>query len=86
VVLETRLKKLLFRSAHRGTKEADLLLGPYAEQHLAAMDTTALAEFEAFLEESDSDIWDWISGATHAPRYHGLIEKLRSVVKAQGAE
>ena len=30
-----RRKRLLFRSWHRGTREADLLLGPFAERHLA---------------------------------------------------
>ena len=32
---DTRRKRLLFRSWHRGTKETDLLLGSFAEQHLA---------------------------------------------------
>ena len=34
--VETRRKRLLFRSWHRGTKETDLLLGSFAEQHLPA--------------------------------------------------
>ncbi len=74
-----RLKRLLFRSAHRGTKESDLLLGPYAERNLAHMSEAEINEFEAFLEESDSDIWDWVSGATQAPKYEALIDKLRTV-------
>ena len=74
---ETRLKRLLFRSSHRGTKESDLLLGPYAEKHLAAMSEADILEFEQFLEENDNDIWDWISGAIAPTCYHDLIKKLR---------
>lgn len=77
----TRIKRILFRSTHRGTKEADLLLGPYANAHIHTMPQAELEEFEQFLEESDSDIWDWISGAAvpaHG-RYGQLIEKLRKL-------
>lgn len=78
----TRLKRILFRSTHRGTKEADLLLGPYAQKHLAAMNEADIIEFEQFLEESDSDIWDWISGASKPMRYHILIEELRHMIQS----
>lgn len=77
----TRLKRILFRSAHRGTKESDLILGPYAIAHAEQMSDAQLTEFEAFLEESDSDIWDWISGATQPPaeKYVQLLSELRAV-------
>ncbi len=78
---KTRIKRILFRSAHRGTKESDLILGPYAIAHLETMDDAALTEFEAFLEENDSDIWDWISEAS-APengKYAILIQTLRTL-------
>lgn len=74
-----RLKRLLFRSSHRGTKESDLLLGPYAVQNLENMTEAEIDEFEAFLEESDSDIWDWVSGATQPPKYEALIARLQLV-------
>ena len=79
-----RLKRILFRAAHRGTKESDLILGPYASAHAPSMPETALIEFEAFLEEGDNDIWDWISGSS-APengQYTLLIEELRKVNEA----
>jgi antitoxin CptB len=76
---ETFLKRLYFRSSHRGSKETDLILGPYAAAHLKFMDDAALKEFEAFLEEEDNDIWDWVSGKClpEDSRYHTLIEDLR---------
>jgi antitoxin CptB len=71
---EIRRKRLLFRSWHRGTREADLLLGPFAERHLAEMTAGELDEFEALLEETDDDIYDWISGrAPPPPHREGVV-------------
>ena len=64
---DTRRKRLLYRSWHRGTREADLLLGPFAEDHLAAMTLPQLDRFEALLAENDADLYDWISGRAPAP-------------------
>jgi antitoxin CptB len=76
---EIRLKRLYFRSAHRGSKETDLILGPYALAHLPFMDATTLDEFEAFLDEGDNDIWDWVSGKClpEDGRYAVLVANLR---------
>jgi antitoxin CptB len=76
---EIRLKRLYFRSAHRGSKETDLILGPFAAARLTFMDERALLEFEAFLEENDNDIWDWVSGKSlpEDGRYGELITELR---------
>ncbi|MGH6945949.1 MAG: succinate dehydrogenase assembly factor 2 [Kiloniellales bacterium] len=60
--LATRRKRLLYRSKHRGTKEADLLLGGFAESHLWTMDETALDSFEALLSLPDSVLVDWVTG------------------------
>jgi antitoxin CptB len=74
-----RLKRLYFRSAHRGSKETDLILGPFAKAQLEGMDDAALDAFEAFLEENDNDIWDWVSGKSlpEDGRYGALIEALK---------
>ncbi len=64
---DIRLKRLLFRSWHRGTREADLLLGPFAERHLPSMSPHELDLFEALLDERDDDIVAWISGLAALP-------------------
>ena len=56
-----RRKKLLFRAWHRGTREADLLLGSFAEAHLDGFDDATLDRFEALLECEDATIYDWIA-------------------------
>jgi len=65
--LDPRRKRMLFRSQHRGTKETDLMLGGFAEIHLAGLDDDQLARFERLLEAPDGDLFDWISGRRPAP-------------------
>jgi len=60
--LDTRRKRLLFRSWHRGTKEADLLLGSFAERHLADLTPAQVDRYEALLEIDDADLLAWIAG------------------------
>jgi antitoxin CptB len=65
--IEIRRKRLLFRSWHRGTREADLLLGPFAERHLSSLTPRQLDRFEALLEENDAVLYDWITGREAPP-------------------
>jgi antitoxin CptB len=64
---DPRRKRLLFRSWHRGTREADLILGSFAEQHLAGFDEAQLDRYEALLEMADPDLFDWITGRAPPP-------------------
>ena len=64
---ETRRKRLLYQSEHRGTKESDLLLGAFARAHLPAFSAAQLARYAALLEESDNDLFDWVSGRAAPP-------------------
>jgi antitoxin CptB len=56
-----RRKRLLYQSGHRGTKESDLLLGAFAAAHLADFSAAQLDRYEALLDESDGDLFDWIT-------------------------
>lgn len=64
---DTRLKKIGFRAWHRGFREADLILGAFADLRLPTMGGAELDAFEALLEEADHDIYDWIVGRTPTP-------------------
>lgn len=70
---EARLKRLRMRSWRRGTKEMDLILGPYADANLAAMDAAALDAYEALLAENDQDLYRWASGAEPVPARHAPL-------------
>ena len=72
------LKRLAWRAHHRGTKEADLLVGGFFDAHSASWDADERAMFDAMLNEQDVDIMAWAHGATLPPeRFNGpLIEAL----------
>ncbi len=71
---ETRLKRLRFRSWHRGTKEADLLIGGFFDAHSAGWSDADIDLVEELLEEQDVDIMAWAIGTDECPkRYEGSI-------------
>lgn len=57
---EIRLKRLRFRAWRRGFKEADLILGPFADKHGPNLTPEQLDAFEALLDQPDQDIYEWI--------------------------
>jgi len=68
---ETRLKRLRFRAWHRGTKEADLLVGGFFDMHGARWNDAEIAWFETFIEEQDVDIMGWAMNAQPVPAQFG---------------
>ncbi|MBB5708967.1 succinate dehydrogenase assembly factor 2 [Sphingomonas xinjiangensis] len=71
---EHRLKRLRFRAWHRGTKEADLLIGGFFDAHGATWNDEEITLFEAMMEEQDVDIMAWAMGTAEVPaRYGGTI-------------
>ncbi|MFL6863398.1 MAG: succinate dehydrogenase assembly factor 2 [Allosphingosinicella sp.] len=78
---DARLKRLRFRAWHRGTREADFLIGCFFDAASPAWDEAALAWFEALLEEQDVDVMAWAIGTAPPPaRYEGpLMGRLQQV-------
>ena len=75
---DTRRKRLLYRSWHRGLKEADLLLGSFAERHLDGFTPAELDQWEALLGENDADLLDWIfARRPPPPPLDGAVQRLR---------
>jgi antitoxin CptB len=71
---DARLKKLRFRAWRRGFREADLILGPFADKHVADFSAAELDWFEDLLEQPDQDLYAWIIGtAPTPPAYDGEI-------------
>lgn len=68
--MDDRRKKLRFRAWRRGFREIDLILGGFADAHLAALDETGLAEFEALLNVPDQVAYAWITGEEAVPPDH----------------
>jgi len=65
--LENRRKKLRIRAWRRGFKEADLILGRYADTHLDDLSEKSVLEFEALLGQEDQDLYGWIIGRMETP-------------------
>lgn len=65
--LEIRRKRLLYRSRYRGTKEADLLLGSFADRYLAEFGPAQIDGYEALLDIDDADLLDWLTGRAPPP-------------------
>ncbi|MDZ4094821.1 MAG: succinate dehydrogenase assembly factor 2, partial [Paracoccaceae bacterium] len=57
---QARIKRMAMRSWRRGTKEMDMILGPYADAHLAGMDEATLETFDTLLWENDQDLLPWV--------------------------
>jgi antitoxin CptB len=71
---DARLRRLRFRAWHRGTKEADLLIGGFFDRHHPGWDAMQIAWFEAFMEEQDVDIMAWAMGTLPVPeRWEGAM-------------
>ena len=51
------IKKLIYRSKYTGTKETDILLGSFAEKHLANLSDDKLLIYEKLLDSGDPRIW-----------------------------
>jgi len=68
--LTTLRRKLGFRAWNRGTKEADLVIGTFADQRIPEFTAEELRQFECLLEEDDPDIDDWITGRRPIPKEH----------------
>lgn len=75
------LKRLTYRSWHRGCKETDLVLGTYCAQHVEQLEDADLQLFEAFLDEDDAEIWAWLTEKKPCPNtaYAPLLSRLRSL-------
>ena len=78
---ETRLRRLQFRAWHRGTKEADLLVGGFFDRDSADWDDAGVAWYEALIQEEDVDIMAWAIGTADVPaRYAGaMMDRMRAL-------
>ena len=65
--LDTRRRRLLFRSWHRGIQEMDLVLGRFADAQIAILSDAELDDYERLLEIPDQQMFAWVSGAEATP-------------------
>ena len=78
---EAELKRLHWRAHHRGTREADMLIGGFFDAHHGAWGADDCALFETMLEEQDVDIMAWAHGTADPPeRFAGpMVDALKKL-------
>ncbi len=64
---DVRLKRLRFRAWRRGFREADLILGPFADSHALSLTEDEVEAFERLLDRNDHDVYGWIVSGGEAP-------------------
>ena len=72
-------RRLHWRAHHRGTREADMLIGGFFDANAASWNAEERAMFASMLEEQDVDIMAWAVGTAEAPaRFAGpMIDALK---------
>ena len=66
-LLDNRRKRILYRATHRGTKEADFVVGGFFRVAAADIPDTKLDEADALLDVPDLDLLDWLMGRLSVP-------------------
>ena len=82
-------RKLQFRASHRGTREADAMVGGFFEAYHGTWNGEQFAWFERLLEEQDVDIMAWAFGTAMPPaEFQGpmidLLKRLDFIVLPEG--
>lgn len=62
-----RRRRLRYRAWHRGTREMDLMLGPFVDAAADDLADDEVIRLERLLEEEDADLLAWILGQVPVP-------------------
>jgi len=78
---DARLRRLRFRASHRGTREADMMIGDFCDRHADGWSDAEMDWFENLLEEQDVDIMAWAIGTASPPeRFRGpIMDRLQAL-------
>jgi antitoxin CptB len=81
---EARLKRMSMRSWRRGTKEMDLILGPFSDTQLANLTENELIVYDMILRQNDQDLLPWVLGQSPAPTDKaGLLARIATHARAR---
>ncbi len=64
---ENKRKRLIFRSWHRGTREMDIIMGSFADRHIAEFSEGQLTTYDDILTLNDPDLYNWYIGKDSLP-------------------
>ena len=77
-----RRRRLKWRAWHRGTRELDLILGPFADARAEGFGDAELSRLEALMSEEDTDLLQWAMGQAEMPpgADRALMDEIRSFI------
>lgn len=83
---DVRVRRLKFRSWHRGIREMDLILGHFADNTLESLSDLELDQYEALIEAEDTTLYNWITGREKLPCEHdtALLAQIRTFNHMKG--
>lgn len=64
-----RRKRLRYRAWHRGTKEMDLVLGPFCDANIEGYGAVELDRLEALMNEEDPPLLKWVMRQEEPPTH-----------------
>ena len=71
---DDELKRLHWRAHHRGTREADMMIGGFFDRHSSGWSADERGLFNELLNEQDVDIMAWAIGTQPVPaRFEGKL-------------
>jgi succinate dehydrogenase flavin-adding protein (antitoxin of CptAB toxin-antitoxin module) len=79
--LEEKRRRMLYHSKQRGWLELDLILGTFADQHLATLSEKDVLDYEHVLEEENPDLFKWLSGQSPIPQEYKEMEVVKHLLK-----
>ncbi len=65
--LSERRRRLLYRCWHRGIRETDLIMGHFADAHIATLTDAEVEELERLMDVPDADLFAWVTGDAAIP-------------------
>jgi antitoxin CptB len=75
--LDARRRRLLFRSWHRGSRELDLIIGPFVDSWIDRMSEAELDAFEELLQTPEPELYDLVVSPTPPPGESAMLRRLR---------
>lgn len=81
IITPEALRRLHFRAWHRGTREADYMIGCFFDRFHAQWNADEVRWFEELIEEDDVEIMAWALGTQDVPaKYAGaLMDAMRKL-------
>ncbi len=78
--LENKRRRLIFRSAHRGIKEMDLIMGSFAIANVHDFTESELSEYDQLLCNNDPDLYNWITEKEAPPKNIGGMSVFKKLL------